>query len=77
MSMEDVAQRIELHQWELNNRSRPEVVRYQPDQAGYGPELCVNEECEAVMPVKRREWGFQVCTGCQAAAEDRARHFRR
>lgn len=75
--MEDIAQQVELKQWELNNQSRPEVKRFAPNERGYGPEFCVNEECEAEMPVARREWGFRVCVTCQAADEAAARHFRR
>lgn len=76
MSMEDVAQRVELEQWERNNRSRPEVKRYQPGEPGYGPAECANEDCENELPAKRREWGFKNCVECQSEEEDRARHFR-
>ena len=77
MSAEDVAQQIELQEWERNNRSRPEVKRYAAGEPGYGPELCVEEECEAVMPTPRREWGFTVCVECQAGTEKRGAQFRR
>lgn len=76
MSAEDIAQEVELKQWELNNRTRPEVKRYAPGDQGYGPEFCTTEDCENPMQDKRREWGFTVCVECQAKAETKAKHFR-
>lgn len=77
MSAEDIAQKIELQEWERNNRSRPEAKSYAAGEPGYGPELCVTEECEAVMPTQRREWGFRVCVACQADVERRRTNLRR
>ncbi len=75
MAMKDVAQAIELQQWELNNASRPAPLKYAPDDEGYGPEEC--EECGAAMPVQRREHGFTICVGCKSAQEEAARKRRR
>lgn len=74
MSQEDRAQEQELMQWELNNRSRPEPVRYSPGDAGYGPEDC--DGCGAEMPTVRREHGFTICVGCKSAQESRAKLHR-
>lgn len=68
MSIEDAAQRTELQQWEsLNTKRKYTQARYQPHEAGYGPEEC--EECGAAMPVQRREWGFKVCVTCKTLTE--------
>lgn len=69
MSGEDIAQEIELRQWEQNNRSRAQV-KYLPTEAKYGPEEC---DCGEAIPTVRREYGFQNCVGCQSAIERKAR----
>lgn len=70
MSAEDIAQEIELRQWEFNNRSRGQV-KYSVGEAGYGPEDC--DECGNEMPTVRREYGFRLCVGCQSLRENAAR----
>jgi hypothetical protein len=65
MSAEDIAQEIELAQWEHNNRSRG-PVKFLPTEAGYGPDEC---DCGVEMPLLRREYGFQRCVTCQSAIE--------
>ncbi|MDD1003612.1 MULTISPECIES: hypothetical protein [Pseudomonas] len=75
MSIENIAQAVELRQWEFNNRSRPAVVRYAPGDRGYGPEQCTVADCEGTLPPKRREWGYKICIGCQSETERRARQF--
>lgn len=74
MSQEDRAQEQELMQWERNNRSRPEPVRYAVTDPGYGPEEC--EHCDATMPAIRREYGFRICVDCKSKIEARSRIFR-
>lgn len=76
MAEEDIAQEVELRQWELNNRSRDTKIRFAPGEPGYGPEFCSNSLCTADMPVKRREWGFFLCVDCQERIEQRQRHMR-
>lgn len=71
MTSEDQAQAIELREWEHNNRRRTEQTRFQPHDAGYGPEFCV--QCDAEMPAARREWGFKVCVACATKAEQRGK----
>lgn len=73
MSLEDKAQELELAVWEHNNRPRGEDVRFGPGDAGYGPEEC--EECGEVMPTKRREYGFRLCTDCKSAQERPGRRW--
>ncbi len=68
MSSEDIAQRIELCQWEFNNRSRGQV-KYLPTEAGYGPEEC--DDCGTEMTLIRREYGFWRCVSCQSEMEQR------
>jgi RNA polymerase-binding transcription factor DksA len=77
MSPEDIAQAVELRQWEANNSSRPAVIRYTPADEGYGPEFCATDECEAPLPAARREWGFTICIACKERAELKDKHFRR
>jgi len=73
MSPEDRSQMDEIHAWELMNAPRPASPEYEPDQPGYGPALCSNDDCEADMPELRRRRGCQLCTECQSQAEARAR----
>lgn len=75
MSIEDYAQQQELMRWELNNQSRPDPVRYEPGQPGYGPEFCVL--CDEDMPAARREHGFKICVSCKSAQEADDRHYYR
>lgn len=70
MSIEDKAQEHEAQEWAINNRPR-EFVRFQPGDAGYGPEEC--EDCGAEMHPVRRMHGFVLCTSCQSAVERRSR----
>lgn len=74
MSMEDVAQEIELQEWKRNNTPRAEKTRFKPDEVGYGPEYCAIEICGADMPSERREWGFSVCVACATIREAQSRH---
>lgn len=70
MSMEDIAQDVELREWERNNIGRRgDSVRFEPEDVGYGPEEC--EECGAPMPVERRAWGFELCVPCKQITEMR------
>lgn len=73
MSQEDRAQQEEAFQWELLNRPRTPAQIFHPGDAGYGPELCTNVECETEMPALRRAMGKQFCTDCQDQAERRAK----
>lgn len=73
MSIEDYAQEQELMRWELNNRARPEPVKYLPGEAGYGPETCV--ECDEDMPAARRAHGFEICVVCKSKLEAIGRHY--
>lgn len=72
MSQEDRAQEEEAFLWEIANRPREAAKTFEPDEKGYGPALCANEECEAEMPALRREMGKRFCTECQGLAERRA-----
>lgn len=47
-------------------------VRFKAGEPGYGPEFCDTDVCGADMPVKRREWGFRICFGCQSLIEQKA-----
>ncbi len=68
MSFEDVAQDIELREWERNNlRHSGKPTKFEPDQPGYGPAEC--EECGDDMPAERRAWGYKVCVFCKQATE--------
>lgn len=69
MSVEDIAQDAELLAWERNNQVRTRVPQFTPEDSGYGPELCSNEDCEAVMPKLRRQMGSRLCTACQERHE--------
>lgn len=66
MSSEDIAQEIELRQWEHNNRSRGQVT-YLPTESGYGPEECIG--CGDEMNPLRRGYGFSRCVSCQTELE--------
>lgn len=77
VSMEDIAQDVELKQWELNNQSRSEPVKYALGDEGYGPEFCANDDCGAEMPAARRAHGFRICVGCKSIEEGRSKHLRR
>lgn len=67
MSAEDIAQEVELRDWERNNTKRHAPVVYQPEDAGYGAAEC--KECgEEVHPV-RRGYGFNTCIECATLAE--------
>lgn len=68
MSDEDRAQALELLDWERNNRSRPQRLRYIPGDPGYGPGECA--ECGDDMPPERRAMGSHVCTGCKVRQEE-------
>lgn len=74
MSEEELAQVIELREWEHNNRSRGAPVRYAPDDPGYGPEECVR--CDEDMPMARRAHGFQICVSCKSHDEANERYQR-
>ncbi len=69
MSPEDRSQLDEIHAWELLNTNRSVAPEYEPGDAGYGPELCKNDDCEAEMPELRRRRGCRFCTDCQSRAE--------
>lgn len=70
MAQEDVAQDLELRQWELNNlNSHKGPTRFEPGDYDYGPEFC--DQCGDEMPVQRREWGFRICVSCKSATEPR------
>lgn len=72
MSAEDIAQDIELRQWQMNNLGRgDQQTRFKPDEPGYGPDEC--EECGAKMPAERRAWGFELCVDCKQATEPQRR----
>lgn len=73
MSQEDRAQAEEAFQWELVNRPRPARPVYAPGDAGYGPEYCKNDECEADLPDARRADGQTLCTTCKSMQEVRAK----
>jgi hypothetical protein len=77
MTPEDFAQALDLRQQEANNALRPPAVEYAPGDAGYGPEFCSNDDCGLDMPAERRQWGCKLCTSCQTADEQKARHVRR
>ena len=66
MSDADIAQNIELREWERNNASRGQP-KYRPDEKGYGPEFC--NECDADMNPVRRGYGFTNCVECQSNRE--------
>ena len=66
MSTEDIAQEIELADWERNNKRR-EVLKFAPTDKGYGSEFC--DECDEKMPEARREYGRRLCTTCQDRKE--------
>lgn len=70
MSIEDIAQDIELAQWERNNKPTGDSLKvYAKGDPNYGPEEC--QECGDEMPEKRREYGCKLCTHCQSIAERR------
>jgi RNA polymerase-binding transcription factor DksA len=70
MSVEDQAQVLEAHLWEMNNRRRA-VKTFKPDEAGYGPKEC--EDCGDDMPTVRRELGACRCVTCQNELDKRRR----
>jgi hypothetical protein len=78
MSPEDRAQALELREWESNNEraSSGKAVRYQPGDAGYGPEFCVIGSCGEELPAERRTWGFNICVECKARMERAGRNGR-
>lgn len=68
MSSEDIAQQVELREWELNNLNRREAMaRHEPDSPGYGPAEC--DECGDDMPAERRAWGLRICVACKSEQE--------
>lgn len=69
MSDEDRAQELELKGWEWNNRSRDEVKKYEPGEAGYGPQEC--DDCGDDIPEKRRSHGYRLCVACKSDQERR------
>lgn len=70
MGNEDAAQRIELMEWEANNRTRKaEKFKFSPEEAGYGPEFC--EACDEDMHEVRRAYGFKICVPCKELREAR------
>ena len=73
MSFEDIAQDIELKQWELINLARRPVAltKYEPEDSGYGPAEC--DQCGNDMPVERRAWGYDLCVPCKQLTEPRRR----
>lgn len=73
MSQEDIAQDLELKQWEQNN-SRRALQQYAPTDPKYGPALC--EECDDQMPAIRRSLGKHLCTSCQDIEDRRKKLFR-
>lgn len=73
MSQEDIAQDLELRQWEINN-SRHAQPQYAPNDPKYGPAVC--EECEDDMPAIRRSLGKHLCTSCQDIQDRKNKLFR-
>lgn len=71
MSAEDLAQDVELKQWELNNVYRKQMKEFATGDKGYGPEFCEEDDCGAEMPTRRRELGCKLCTDCQSVQERR------
>jgi len=74
MSIEDVAQDVELAQWERVNQFRNTMPTWKPTDSEYGPSTCQAEECGDQMPEFRRALGRHLCTSCQQLLEDRKRH---
>lgn len=70
-SFEDEAQKRDLAVWESINTPKTGPVKYQPGEAGYGPEFCSNAVCGKEMPAQRRAWGYKVCVSCQELREKR------
>ena len=73
MALEDLAQDIELRQWELNNLNRQPLPHYEPGDPGYGPEEC--EECGAEMHPVRRAMGAVLCVDCKTRHDRRGRGY--
>jgi RNA polymerase-binding transcription factor DksA len=71
MSIEDIAQEVELLDWERNNRPRTVRRLLEPTEPGYGPAEC--GECEDQMPDLRRAMGCVLCVDCTELAERRKR----
>lgn len=77
MSQEDTAQEVELRQWELNNVHRRQLREFKPEDDGYGPAFCQDDDCETEMPIRRRELGCKFCTDCQDIRERQSKMHRR
>lgn len=69
MSIEDIAQDVELQQWELNQQRGAGPLRVGPEHPSYGPEEC--DECGGEMPDARRAYTYRLCVHCQTALEAR------
>lgn len=74
MSIEDIAQDVELQEWERRNTSRTGPRVFAPDHEKYGPEEC--DECGVEMHPVRRSYGYRICIGCAEAAELRKKRYR-
>jgi hypothetical protein len=75
MSMEDIAQAVELAEWSRVNAPRSILPTLTKDDPRYGPEFCKEEDCGDVMPVSRRELGRQRCTACEQRREDKIKRY--
>lgn len=67
MSIEDLAQEVELRDWEQRNNFVSTKRTFEPGERGYGPAQCV--ECEDDMPPQRRAMGSTLCTACKTLEE--------
>lgn len=67
MSIEDIAQDVELQQWELNQRRSDAPLKFSTEDPGYGPAEC--DDCGRGMPDARRAYGFRLCVHCQTVLE--------
>jgi hypothetical protein len=67
MSNENLAQDVELKEWEFNNRARNPVVKFSQKDAEFGPEFCV--KCDESMPLVRRQYGYKLCVTCKSKEE--------
>ena len=64
----DVAQAIELRQWEFNNQAPVErKLVYCETDPEFGPAECI--ECGDDMPMVRRQYGFKICVACKTKRE--------
>lgn len=77
MSNEDIAQDVELAEWRRRNELRRPQPIFKTGDAGYGPELCSNEDCEDIMPESRRADGCALCTSCAELQERHQKKYSR